>query len=127
MAVTGYKGRVIAESFGKRLAIQIWTAKLRDLAPFSIFRRASHFASHYEKEIDEHVRPAVVPDHVIEASSEKYWSPHPTTGVFGPADLIGVAGLRHPPASGNGSSSALDQTVRFRPLDLEDLDKSQHV
>ncbi|KAI0500623.1 late embryogenesis abundant protein At5g17165 isoform X1 [Dendrobium catenatum] len=127
MAATSSKGRAIAESFGKRLANQIWAGKPRDPSPFSIARRASHSSSHYDKEVEEHVRPAVVPDHVINASSDKYWGPHPTTGVFGPADLNGAAGLRHLPAAGNGGSSALDQTVRFRPLDLEDLDKSQNV
>ncbi|KAK8945390.1 hypothetical protein KSP40_PGU020987 [Platanthera guangdongensis] len=127
MAATSSKGRVVAESFGKRLVNQIWVAKSRDPAPISISRRASHFDSHYEKEIEEHVRPEVVPNHAIDGSSNKYWSPHPTTGVFGPADVNIAATVRHPPADGSGESSALDLTVRFRPLDLEDLDKTPQV
>ncbi|KAG0474647.1 hypothetical protein HPP92_014333 [Vanilla planifolia] len=126
MAAASSKGREIAGRIGKRLANQIRAVNSsRDLAPLFISRRAAHADSYYEKEIEEQVRPAVVPDHVIGARSDNYWGPHPTTGVFGPADLNGTAGgnvpgFRHPPGS-DGSSSALDQTVRFRPL--EDLEK----
>ncbi|KAG0460588.1 hypothetical protein HPP92_020491 [Vanilla planifolia] len=132
MAAICYKGRVVAGSFGKRLASQICGADSRDLIPVAISRRASHFDSHYQKEIEEQVRPAVVPDYMVDASSDKYWGPHPTTGVFGPADLNGSSGgyargFRHSPAAVDGEPSALDQTVRFRPLELEDLDKSLHA
>ncbi|PKA55740.1 hypothetical protein AXF42_Ash012032 [Apostasia shenzhenica] len=135
MAEVSSKGRVIAGSFFfKRLAAQDWATKSRDLAPLSVSRRGAHYASHYEKEVEEQVCPEVVPNHMIDDSSRsnKYWGPHPITGIFGPADLnvtdgSASAALRHWPAAGNGGSSALDETVRFRPLDLEDLEKTHHA
>ncbi|MQL87085.1 hypothetical protein Taro_019639 [Colocasia esculenta] len=83
-------------------------------------------ASVYDKNQEEHVRPAFVPDDVIQPHpAGKYWRPHPSTGVFGPADTDG----RRPdaPASaaaspGNGgtcgpTTSVLDQKAWFRPLE----------
>ncbi|KAG0472849.1 hypothetical protein HPP92_014706 [Vanilla planifolia] len=97
MAAASSKGREIAGRIGKRLANQIRAVNSsRDLAPLFISRRAAHADSYYEKEIEEQVRPAVVPDHVIGARSDNYWGPHPTTGVFGPADLNGTAGGTSP-------------------------------
>ncbi|PKA55751.1 hypothetical protein AXF42_Ash012043 [Apostasia shenzhenica] len=125
-AAASSKGRAIAGSSVKRLAAHTWASKALDPTPLSICRRYSHFASYYEKEVEEQVRPAVVPDHWIDAESDKYWGPHPTTGIFGPADLHGAGGLRRKPAAGNGGSSALDQVVSFRPFDLEDLEKPHH-
>ncbi|XP_020262389.1 uncharacterized protein LOC109838349 [Asparagus officinalis] len=82
------KGQVIAGSFGKRLANQISAVKAKDPASIqrSSLRSVAYFSSSYDKNVDEHVRPAVVPDHVISSESDKYWCPHPKTGVFGPAD-----------------------------------------
>lgn len=78
----------------------------------------------YDKNPEDHVHPSVVPDDVIPPQPEKYWAPHPQTGVFGPA-------TDHKPASGgerglHASASAdldsvLEQKAFFRPL--EDLDK----
>ncbi|RRT85393.1 hypothetical protein B296_00002009, partial [Ensete ventricosum] len=89
---------------------------------YGFWRRAVHVSS-YDKNVDELVPPSVVPDHVIDANSDKYWSPHPTTGVFGPADegRASAAGGEKVAASPGSGPSALDQTVWFRPL--EDLDK----
>lgn len=73
----------------------------------------------YDKNPEEHVRPAVVPDDVISVQSENFWGPHPQTGVFGPAK-------DHKPSSGgerglHASASVLEQKAFFRPL--EDLEK----
>ncbi|RWW33853.1 hypothetical protein GW17_00001395 [Ensete ventricosum] len=89
---------------------------------YGFWRRAVHVSS-YDKNVDELVPPSVVPDHVIDANSDKYWSPHPTTGVFGPADegRASAAGGEKVAAGPGSGPSALDQTVWFRPL--EDLDK----
>ncbi|CAL9751474.1 unnamed protein product [Musa acuminata subsp. burmannicoides] len=121
------KAPALAAGFGKRFVSQIWAAPapaaVASLAPVFSRRRAVHVSS-YDKNVDELVPPSVVPDHVIDANSDKYWSPHPTTGVFGPADegtASAAGGEKVAAAPGSGGPSALDQTVWFRPL--EDLDK----
>ena len=110
-AAVNSKGRVIAGSFVARVLAG------KAASP----RRAVH-ASAYDKNLEEQVRPAVVPDDVIGSAvnPDKYWGPHPTTGVFGPAvDAKVAAGT---PATGaNGGGSVLDQKVWFRPL--EDVEK----
>ena len=79
-------------------------------------------ASAYDKNLDEQVRPAFVPDDVIggPSSPDKYWGPHPTTGVFGPAAVDGKPAAARAPANGAGGS-VLDQKVWYRPL--EDVEK----
>lgn len=84
-----------------------------------MYRRAVH-ASAYDKNLEDQVRPAFVPDDVIggPANPDKYWGPHPKTGVFGPA-AVEAAGA--PDAAANAAGSVLDQKVWFRPL--EDVEK----
>ncbi|KAJ6846417.1 seed specific protein Bn15D1B [Iris pallida] len=118
MAALLNKGRPIAASFGKRVATRICSSK----NPNPITRGVAHYSSSYDKNVEEHVRPAVVPDHVIDA--EKYWAPNPQTGVFGPAAEGGGAHLgpaRGPSVAGSVPGSVLDQTAWFRPL--EDVQK----
>lgn len=70
------------------------------------------------------MRDSVVPDEVLEAQSEKYWAPHPQTGVFGPAVTDtsgGERGFHSSPATAADAESILEQKTFFRPL--EDLDK----
>lgn len=86
--------------------------------------------SSYDKNVDEQARPTVVPDHVIDSrSSDKYWGPHPTTGVFGPTDDGGEsasAGSGGSPAVAEGSgTSDAEQTVWFRPQ--EGVDKAPYA
>nr|AJK93576.1 hydrogen peroxide-induced protein [Suaeda glauca] len=104
------------------------SSSTRALSSAPIFRRSLH-GSVYDKNVDEHVRPAVVPDDVINPQSDKYWAPNPNTGVFGPAAeqnaATGVDGFRfHSTASNASNESVLEQKTFFRPL--EDLDKPQH-
>ncbi|KAL6008255.1 hypothetical protein ACLOJK_033761 [Asimina triloba] len=85
----------------------------------------SHLSA-YDKNPDEAVHPAVVPDDVIQppGSSDKYWAPHPDTGVFGPSEqnsAVPAASGRPAPAAANGS--VLEEKAWFRPL--EDVDKPQ--
>ncbi|KAF8651800.1 hypothetical protein HU200_063321 [Digitaria exilis] len=110
-AAAGSKGRAIAGSFVSRVL-----AGKAAASP----RRAVH-ASAYDKNLEDQVRPAFVPDDVIGgvANPDKYWGPHPKTGVFGPAAVDVVAGA--PDAAANAASSVLDQKVWFRPL--EDVEK----
>ncbi|XP_077234680.1 late embryogenesis abundant protein At5g17165-like [Tasmannia lanceolata] len=112
---------------GKRIVDRNWTPSSRDpvtSSPVSIGRRGAHF-SVYDKNPDDEVRPSVVPDDVIQsAQSDKYWAPHPKTGVFGPADHNGRAGGENQ-TKPTPSGSVLEQTAWFRPL--EDVDKPQHA
>ncbi|XP_015164271.1 uncharacterized protein [Solanum tuberosum] len=84
-------------------------------------RREVH-ASVYDKNLEESVQPFVVPDEVIKAKSDKYWTPHPHTGVFGPATDHHHISIR--PASAS-VDSVLEQKAFFRPL--EDLEKPAYV
>lgn len=70
-------------------------------------------ASTYDKDIEEHIRPTIVPDEVIDANSDKYWGPNPSTGVFGPANP--TVGARPTDQAGESTSTVLDQKVWFRP------------
>lgn len=72
-------------------------------------------ASTYDKDIEEHVRPTIVPDEVIDANSNNYWGPNPNTGVFGPAHPNVSA--RATGQAGDTTNSVLDQKVWFRPSD----------
>ncbi|KAL7162970.1 hypothetical protein ACSBR2_039135 [Camellia fascicularis] len=82
-------------------------------------KRAVH-GSVYDKNLDEQVRPTVVPDDVIKPQSDKCWAPHPQTGVFGPATEQNPAAGFHSTVNG-GEDLVLEQKAFFRPL--EDLDK----
>lgn len=67
---------------------------------------------------------------MIQPLSEKYWAPHPQTGVFGPAteNHPGAGGehdYRSSPANGSGES-VLEEKAWFRPTSLEDLEKPLH-
>ncbi|KAJ9546189.1 hypothetical protein OSB04_025896 [Centaurea solstitialis] len=108
-------------SLGKLFVNQIRISSARDPAP--ILRRAVH-ASVYDKNIDDQVRPTLVPEEAItRAEPEKYWGPHPKTGVFGPADEAAAAGSE--PGSTNASSeSVLEEKAFFRPQ--ENLEKPAH-
>ncbi|XP_042404434.1 late embryogenesis abundant protein At5g17165-like [Zingiber officinale] len=121
---TYWAGRSIAEgSLGKRFLHQIRAAS--PLPAVSVAYpvissgiRALHESS-YDKNVDEQVRPCVVPDYVIDGgSSDKYWGPHPTTGVFGPADDGGASaagiGGKAAAATGISGSSEVKKTVWFR-------------
>ncbi|PKI39475.1 late embryogenesis abundant protein At5g17165-like [Punica granatum] len=139
--MAGYwrRGGGIARSIinnNKRLIVtQIWSNANNSPGPAlsAAFRarRAAH-VSVYDKNPDEHVRPTVVPDEMIEPQSDKYWAPHPQTGVFGPAAGPDTsAGLyKHPPkttantCAGEGEDdSVLEQKAWFRPTSIEDLEK----
>ncbi|XP_055830728.1 late embryogenesis abundant protein At5g17165-like [Solanum dulcamara] len=90
-------------------------------------RRAVH-ASVYDKNLEEYVQPFVVPDEVIKAKSDKYWTPHPHTGVFGPATDHHIdnreRGYSIRPVSAS-VDSVLEQKAFFRPL--EDLEKPAYI
>jgi hypothetical protein len=76
-------------------------------------RRNVH-ASTYDKNIEDPVRPTVVPDYMINTNSDKYWGPHPKTGVFGPANPVVSGGTTGQYQTTNSTSSMLDQKVWCR-------------
>lgn len=78
-------------------------------------------ASSYDKNLEEHVRPAFVPDDVIQPHSTTSWGPHPATGVFGPSDRNNHPDSSTASAGSGAAASALDQKAWFRPL--EDVQK----
>ncbi|XP_047958703.1 late embryogenesis abundant protein At5g17165-like [Salvia hispanica] len=107
-------------SFGKRLV----GGQIRSLIPSLSIRRSVH-VSVYEKNPEEHIRATLVPDDVIPPQPEHYWSPHPQTGVFGPAkDHKPALGVERGLHSRSVAGSVLEQKAFFRPL--EDLEKPIH-
>ncbi|PIN02785.1 hypothetical protein CDL12_24707 [Handroanthus impetiginosus] len=108
-------------TFGKLFVSQIRSRDSVIIPSLSLIRRGVH-VSVYDKNVEEHFHPTVVPDDVIPSGPEKYWIPHPQTGVFGPPTdqkpaSSGDLGL-HVSAS---ADSVLEEKAFFRPL--EDLDK----
>lgn len=100
-----------------RLLIQA-RGLMRRCIPVS--RRYVH-SSVYEKNEDEGARLTRVPEDVIQPKSDKWWLPHPTTGVFGPAEEQGWAGGDRHHSRENSNESVLEQQAWFRPL--EDVQK----
>lgn len=92
-------------------------------------RRTAH-TSGYDKNLEDQDRPTVVPDDVIQPQSDKYWAPHPQTGVFGPATELPSAGAGdlgfHSSPANSGQDSVLEEKAWFRPTSLEDLEKPHH-
>uniref|UniRef100_A0A7N0VBL2 Uncharacterized protein n=1 Tax=Kalanchoe fedtschenkoi TaxID=63787 RepID=A0A7N0VBL2_KALFE len=79
----------------------------------------------YEKNPEECVPAAMVPDEVVNGSrSGKYWVPHPETGVFMPllaeenSNCVSRAVI-----SDGRKKTAPEEKAWFRPTGLEDLDK----
>ncbi|OEL32821.1 hypothetical protein BAE44_0006159 [Dichanthelium oligosanthes] len=121
-AAASFKGRAIAGSFVSRvLAGKAASPRYCDKHRH-IRSRAVH-ASAYDKNLEDQVRPAFVPDDVIggAANPDKYWGPHPKTGVFGPSAVDPKLAAGAPDGAANGAGSVLDQKVWFRPL--EDVEK----
>ncbi|CAK7340117.1 unnamed protein product [Dovyalis caffra] len=85
--------------------------------------RAAH-TSVYDKNLDDQERPNVVPDDVIKPDSDKYWAPHPRTGVFGPAtEHLSEISRDGASVAKGGQDPELDEKAWFRPTSLEDLEK----
>ncbi|XP_022748224.1 late embryogenesis abundant protein At5g17165-like [Durio zibethinus] len=135
MAANWTSGGSIA-SLGKRLLNRTFTRHptlsnaTASPSPAAAFTIRSTNSSAYDKNPDDHVHPAAVPDDVIEPQSDKYWAPHPQTGVFGPATELkasegGEQGLSSSLANG-GVNSVLEEKAWFRPTNIEDLEKPNH-
>ncbi|KAK4362812.1 hypothetical protein RND71_018053 [Anisodus tanguticus] len=116
-------------SLGKRVVNQISYASARTTANSpSLSARRGVQTSVYDKNPEDLVRDSVVPDEVIEPHSEKYWAPHPQTGVFGPSATDSSGGERSfhsSPATAAAAASVLEEKAFFRPL--EDLDKPPYA
>jgi len=90
--------------------------------------RGAH-TSVYDKNLDDELRPNVVPDDVIKPQSDKYWAPHPRTGVFGPATEQHLSEISGDSASvgDGGQDPVLEEKAWFRPTSLEDLEKPHRL
>lgn len=111
-------------SLGKRVVNEIRARDSTQLSALTL-RRAAH-ASVYDKNPDEQSQPSIVPDNVIPPQPDKYWAPHPQTGVFGPAaEHSHTAGGKDgsSPADIGEGASVLEQKAWFRPTSIEDLEK----
>ncbi|KAM7264399.1 hypothetical protein ACFE04_002082 [Oxalis oulophora] len=123
-AAANSKGAQGIASLGKRVVNKISATPNRSStrsSSASTLRRAMHTSS-YDKNLDDYVRPTMVPDHMIDAPSSQYWAPHPQTGVF------------TPPGDGEGTASSggayhnlmSEEKAWFRPTSLEDIEKPHH-
>ncbi|XP_013585488.1 PREDICTED: uncharacterized protein LOC106294473 [Brassica oleracea var. oleracea] len=83
----------------------------------------SGYSSGYDKNVEDELQATAVPDDVIKPDSDKYWSPHPQTGVFGPSTTDQTAAAE----AARQDSAVLEETAWFRPISLEDSDKTHHV
>ncbi|XP_015077956.1 late embryogenesis abundant protein At5g17165-like [Solanum pennellii] len=114
-------------SLGKRFVNKITYSTSRNSANSSSTTLSGRNVVHtsvYDKNIEEYVS-SWVPDEVIEIESDKYkyWTPHPQTGVFGPAtDHI----IKYGEYGSQFSTvdSVLEQKTFFR--DFEDLEKPSY-
>ncbi|KAJ0249773.1 hypothetical protein HA466_0152210 [Hirschfeldia incana] len=111
-------------------SFQLFTG-LRKHVVDSVFPRATaaapltsrSYSSAYDKNVEDDLQASAVPDDVIKPDSEKYWSPHPQTGVFGPSTTEHSSGEE----AARQNSAVLEETAWFRPTSLEDSDKTHHV
>ncbi|KAJ8650563.1 hypothetical protein MRB53_003586 [Persea americana] len=117
-------------SFGKRFLQTNSISVFRDPSPLvsDAASRSRHFSvTPYDKNVDDGLSPTSVPDDGVDQHIDKFWVPHPQTGVFGPSKEIGGENQTQPPPpnletdADAADGSVLDQKARFRPL--EDVDK----
>ncbi|KAJ0243685.1 Late embryogenesis abundant protein [Hirschfeldia incana] len=80
--------------------------------------------SAYDRNVEEESQASKVPDELIKSDSEKYWSPHPQTGVFGPSSSSTTDTTDE--NCSTQDDSAMEEKAWFRPTSLEDMDKTQH-
>ncbi|KAG2300328.1 hypothetical protein Bca4012_011906 [Brassica carinata] len=80
--------------------------------------------SAYDKNVEEELQSSKVPDELIKPDSDKYWSPHPRTGVFGPSSSSTTDTTEE--KRGSQEDSGIEEKAWFRPTSLEDLDKTHH-
>ncbi|CAA6669567.1 unnamed protein product [Spirodela intermedia] len=113
MAANQQRKRVIG--FVERLSKDILVRRAAEL------NQPEVHTSSYDKNHEEHIRPALVPDDVIQPHSTTSWGPHPATGVFGPSDRNHHPDSSTASAGNGGAASVLDQKAWFRPL--EDVEK----
>ncbi|XP_010492653.1 PREDICTED: uncharacterized protein LOC104770007 [Camelina sativa] len=93
------------------------------LASRGIANRNGH-TSAYDKNVEEDMQSSKVPDELIKPDSDKYWSPHPQTGVFGPSSSSSTDTTDE--NRGGQEDSVMEEKAWFRPTSLEDLDKTHH-
>ncbi|ESQ49788.1 hypothetical protein EUTSA_v10021768mg [Eutrema salsugineum] len=80
-------------------------------------------SSGYDKNVEDELQASAVPEDVVKPDSDKYWSPHPQTGVFGPSTTEDSPAAE----AARQNSAVMEETAWFRPTSLEDSDKTHHV
>ncbi|CAH8358683.1 unnamed protein product [Eruca vesicaria subsp. sativa] len=97
-----------------------------DLSASRVLLNRNGHTSAYDKNVEEELQSSKVPDELIkpEVDSDKYWSPHPQTGVFGPSSSSNTDTTEENRSSQD--DSVMDEKAWFRPTSLEDLDKTHH-
>ncbi|KAG7602551.1 Late embryogenesis abundant protein [Arabidopsis thaliana] len=91
---------------------------------YGLFTSRNDHTSAYDKNVEEELQPSQVPDEMIKPDSDKYWSPHPQTGVFGPSSSSSTD--TRDEFRGGQEDSVMEEKAWFRPTSLEDLDKTHH-
>ncbi|CAA7051534.1 unnamed protein product [Microthlaspi erraticum] len=120
MAAKSKNVQLIA-SFGKHIVNGFRSrAVASDLFP----SRNGH-TSAYDKNVEEELQSSKVPDEMIKPDSDKYWSPHPQTGVFGPSSSSSSTEATDENL-GSQEDSVMEEKAWFRPTSLEDMDKTNH-
>nr|GMC60972.1 late embryogenesis abundant protein At5g17165 [Ipomoea batatas] len=100
----------------KRLVSQFTSTTTPTSAPLLTWKRKVQ-SSVYDKIPDEYIHPY----DVVQPGRGEYWTPHPETGVFGPASNHNHLASHSMPVGAAVKHSVLELKVFFRSL--EDLDK----
>ncbi|CAN7034731.1 unnamed protein product [Brassica oleracea var. botrytis] len=97
-----------------------------DLSASRVLLNRNARTSAYDKNVEEELQPSKVPDELIKSESDKYWSPHPQTGVFGPSSSSTTDTADEKLSRGSQEDSGMEEKAWFRPTSLEDLNKTHH-
>nr|XP_009619309.1 late embryogenesis abundant protein At5g17165-like isoform X2 [Nicotiana tomentosiformis]XP_016466900.1 PREDICTED: uncharacterized protein LOC107789577 isoform X2 [Nicotiana tabacum] len=101
-------------SLRKRVLNQFSCANSANSSTLSAWCRRAVHISVYDRNPEEYI--SSVPDEIVGVRSDKYWTPHPQTGIFGPSTHHIICG-----DPGCLVDSVLEQKAFFRAL--EDLEK----
>uniref|UniRef100_A0A1J3GD60 Uncharacterized protein n=1 Tax=Noccaea caerulescens TaxID=107243 RepID=A0A1J3GD60_NOCCA len=123
MAAKSKNVQVIA-SFGKHIVNGVRSRAIPGAVASDLFPCRNGHTSSYDKNVEEELQSSKVPDEMIKPDSDKYWSPHPQTGVFGPSSSSSTDTADE--NRGSQEDSVMEEKAWFRPTSLEDLDKTDH-
>ncbi|CAE6105739.1 unnamed protein product [Arabidopsis arenosa] len=108
---------------GKHIVNGVRSRSFSRAVAYGLFTSRNNHTSGYDKNVEEELQSSQVPDELIKPDSDKYWSPHPQTGVFGPSSSSTDTKDEF---RGGQEDSVMEEKAWFRPTSLEDLDKTHH-